>query len=109
MSRFDIETVYGVLLENVPNSRRYKASLLATARVLHKLHVECLEQDDNAHKHNFQLAEIIDGKPIYNLDGCRGEMSFAQFMANRVEVGRNPDKAIFVCECGASKSVEMTA
>lgn len=50
------------------------------------------------HEHTWQLAEFIKGKPKYK--------TIAVGMSTlSVEVGKNPDKSKFVCDCGETKEV----
>ena len=54
----------------------------------------------NNHDCNWQLASVNCGHAIYS--------TAVGTSVHRYETGREPDVARFVCECGASKDVELT-
>ena len=53
-----------------------------------------------SHLHNWQLAELVKGKKIYK------EMAVGMSVIS-LTVGKKPDIARYVCECGESKKVEV--
>jgi hypothetical protein len=61
---------------------------------------------DRKHFHGWHFVEIQEGATLYetNIDDYS---SFAMYMADRKAIGKKPDTAIFVCECGRRLEKEI--
>lgn len=55
---------------------------------------------EKQHEHNWQLADIEKGKTIY------GGMAIGTSVMS-YPVGKNPDVARYICECGEQKKVKV--
>ncbi len=53
-----------------------------------------------AHKHTWTLADVRKGKTVYTTVTAGSKTM-------RVATGKDPDIAIYVCECGEKKQEEM--